>query len=429
MIKILQNLQGLRGFLAALLVAVVVWGICCLMGVGQQRSLFHANYERELSDFWMPQMCLQQGYTTAVSSDYGIDEKIGGRFFPEEPAGHEIERSDWYATKNGTTLFVTGRMDKVYPAFALLPFKLFPASRIGGYCWTILAGCVFLLSLVFCAHGRWWPLLFVGSMPFLFNFERGNPVWLSAAAVGVFLAWWDSEQRGRRIVAAICLGVAACLKIAPAVLGVLYLARIVHTRARGQSPFAKPLLPIWGDSALAGLTALVLFFAFWPLAREGFSAIPLMIQNAASHAQDVVRAADFGLVTCVRKIRVVLGLDIHQAWTGMQALGVSTRLLGAVALLWGAWKRDYLLLVGGFMLLAGNMYYYAALYLLPVFVLQPPRKLLEWLGWFVIVCPLQLVVTGHSTNTALCNLALMGLMLLRVAAGFGLKNMCYNKHQ
>jgi hypothetical protein len=36
----------------------------------------------------------------------------------------------------------------------------------------------------------------------------------------------------------------------------------------------------------------------------------------------------------------------------------------------GAKRRDYLLMVGGMLWAAGNMYYYAMLYLLPVLVIE-----------------------------------------------------------
>lgn len=137
---------------------------------------------------------------------------------------------------------------------------------------------------------------------------------------------------------------------------------------------------------------------------------------------------------------MVFGQDVAQPWPGMMAIARLSQVCGLVALLIGARRRDYLLVVGGMLVAAGNMYYYAALYLLPVFVLESrPTKgsvpvewakgsvpaessvrgyvVAEYLLWFVLGCPLQLIILGHAANGVFCNLALMGLMTMRIARG------------
>ena len=79
------------------------------------------------------------------------------------------------------------------------------------------------------------------------------------------------------------------------------------------------------------------------------------------------------------------------------------------------------------MLLAGNMYYYAMLYVLPVLVIELFSRVErvdgeEWkwriwveLGlWLALLSPLQVVLLGHSANQVIGNVALMGLMGIRL---------------
>ena len=92
------------------------------------------------------------------------------------------------------------------------------------------------------------------------------------------------------------------------------------------------------------------------------------------------------------------------------------------------------------MLLAGNMYYYAMLYVLPVLVIElfgrgdrvegeagsrvervdrvEGRWIWVELGfWLALLSPLQVVVLGHSANQVIGNVALMGLMGIRLTCG------------
>ena len=54
----------------------------------------------------------------------------------------------------------------------------------------------------------------------------------------------------------------------------------------------------------------------------------------------------------------------------MKAVAILSQLIGVAVLVVGAKRRDYLLMVGGMLWAAGNMYYYAMLYLLPVLVIE-----------------------------------------------------------
>ena len=54
----------------------------------------------------------------------------------------------------------------------------------------------------------------------------------------------------------------------------------------------------------------------------------------------------------------------------MKAVAILSQLIGVAMLVVGAKRHDYLLMVGGMLWAAGNMYYYAMLYLLPVLVIE-----------------------------------------------------------
>ena len=327
----------------------IVWAGAAALGLFGQRKIFYEAGREELYDFWMPRMCLEQGY---VGHPEKFAELVDIRDRkPIEISCGDVVLSGWY-TDGIRKLFVTGSRDKVYPAFALLPISIFPATRFGGYLWSVTAGVVLLLSLCIIAKS-WQPFLLALSMPFLFNIERGNPVWISAACVGVFLAWWNDEKEWKRLVAAACLAVAGTMKIAPFALGIVY-----FTKWR------------WRPVLFCGVLSLVLMFVPWAFCRDGFAALPVMIKNASLHAQFVQRASDFGLVQLWRTVRIVLGQDVQNVWPGMKLVAMASQLIGAAALIYGVCRRDKLLMVGGMLWAAGNMYYYAMLYLLPVFALE-----------------------------------------------------------
>lgn len=376
----------------------IIWAGAAAFGVCGQRKLFYEEFGEELYDFWMPRMCLEQGYVGHPEQYEGFVDVRKGK--PIVIDDRDVVWSDWY-TNGERTLFVTGWRDKVYPFFSLLPIKLFPATRFGGYLWSVIAGAFLLLSLCMIAKS-WQPILLALSMPFIFNIERGNPVWISAACVGVFLAWWDDEREWKR-----------------------------------------PVL-------FCGILSLVFMFVPWAFCRDGFAAFPVMIKNAMLHAQLVQRASDFGLVQLWRTVRIVVGQSVQDVWPGMRLAAVTSQLIGAAALIYGACRHDKLLMVSGMLWAAGNMYYYAMLYVLPVFALEldcwgegvgswggggqcsvtrgQGLLMAEAIVWLALLSPLQLVVLGHSVNQVVGNISLLGLMFLHFISLYGgdVANLCKN---
>jgi hypothetical protein len=382
----------------------VVWAGAAALDMFGQRKLFYEEGSEELYDFWMPRMCLAQGYVGHPEQYEGFVDVRKGK--PIVVDNRDVVWSDWY-TNGERTLFVTGWRDKVYPVFSLIPFKLFPATRFGGYLWSAIAGSVFLLSICLVSKSL-WPLVLALSMPFVFNIERGNPVWISAACVGMFLAWWDDEREWKRFAAAVCLAVAGAMKIAPFALGLVY-----FTKWR------------WRPVLLCGVLSLVFMFVPWGFCRDGFAALAVMARNAAEHSQYVLRASDFGLVQLWRTVRIVTGQSVQEVWSGMKLVAVTSQLIGAAALIYGVCRRDKLLMVGGMLWAAGNMYYYAMLYVLPVLVMELSSRVegerwrngIEVVLWLALLSPLQVVLLGHSANQVIGNVALMGLMTMHLVLG------------
>ncbi len=278
--------------------------------------------------------------------------------------------------------------------------------------WTSFAGIVLLAFLCLIAKS-WWPLVFGLSMPFIFNFERGNTTWLSAAFLGMFLAWWDDEKEWKRMVAAACLAVAGAMKVTPFAMGVIY-----FTKWR------------WRPVLLCGFLSVVFVFVPWFFMQDGLAELSAMIRNAAAQSQFMQRASDVGLVELWRTVRIVMGQSVQEVWPGMKAVAVLSQLIGVVMLVVGAKRRDYLLMIGGMLWAAGNMYYYAMLYLLPVLVIElfgrgdrvegEEWKWWIWIElglWLALLSPLQVVVLGHSANQVIGNVALMGLMAIHLVFG------------
>ena len=406
-------------FLGYSLIALfTVWAVCAALGVLGQRKLFYQEGSEELYDYWMPRMCLEQGYV-------GHPEKYAGLTFAKDGRPVEIDDidvlwSDWY-TDGEKTWFITGWRDRVYPLFGILPLKPFPATRLGGYMWTSLAGIVLLAFLCLIAKS-WWPLVLGLSMPFIFNFERGNMTWLSAAFLGMFLAWWDDEKEWKRMVAAACLAVAGAMKVTPFAMGAIY-----FTKWR------------WRPVLLCGFLSVVFVFVPWFFMQDGMAELSAMVRNAAAQSQFMQRASDVGLVQLWRTFRIVTGQCVQEVWPGMKAVAILSQLIGVAVLLVGLKRRDYLLMVGGMLWAAGNMYYYAMLYLLPVLVIElfsrvervegeevkvkaegEERKWWIWIElgfWLALLSPLQVVVLGHSANQVIGNVALMGLMAIHLVFG------------
>lgn len=104
-----------------------------------------------------------------------------------------------------------------YASAGWIVYVLFVIFTILVFCWALkktLKSSITADFVICC-------LLLCTSYPFLWVLDRGNFVMLAAVLIGIFIVYYSS---GQYWVAAIILGIAAALKIYPAILGVVFLA-------------------------------------------------------------------------------------------------------------------------------------------------------------------------------------------------------------
>ena len=245
---------------------------------------------------------------------------------------------------------------------------------------------------------------------------RGNPSGWSFAFVCVFLFWYRSESRAKRMVAALSLGAATALKITPCLFGVLYLAGIASSPRR--IPWPEVVV-----SALAAVSLTFLPFFFF----GGVAAIPQWISNAGANAEFYsVDNPLWGVAALANNIidskELVLPNIGRFAW--------ATRALAVVLVAVAVFVRtDYrrLLFIGVAMAFLTH-HDYGGAYLMPAFVAwlcgvgDSCRRrsgvlvLLEAVGWFFILTPLQIPNPCHagSLNVMLQNEFLFVLLFVSI---------------
>lgn len=319
--------------------------------------------------------------------------------------------------------------DSCYPALGSLLVRPFPFEA--GHWFIGLGILLWAGALLALERGRRGLMAFgicLGSSIVLYAVERGNPIVYAAAGSLLFVAWMDSKSSVKRFCALVALALAAALKIVPAVLIVLLIARWRGT-AEGEGAGGRAVL---GEAVLFALAGTVLFFGpfVW---CGGWSGFLQWLSNAAGNASHYSHTGAWGFVAIGRTVRAAaLHVDVSQPWPGL----VLERLVNAVwgmgclgMAIWCMWKRnlrrgDGLLLVTAAMLLVpGNMHFYAGIYLLPVLVLRL-REGMGWLEavcWFTLLCPLQIPFGAGCLNHPLANLAFMALVGLTMARCFRLQ--------
>ena len=243
---------------------------------------------------------------------------------------------------------------------------------------------------------------------------RGNPSGWAFALVCVFLFWYRSESRAKRMVAALSLGAATSLKIAPCLFGVLYLAEITSMPRR---------IP-WPEIIVSALSAVSMtFLPFFFLG--GFAAIPHWISNASANAEFYsVDNPLWGLAALANN--VIDSKELSLPCIGRFAW--ATRAIAVVLAVAAVFVRtDYrrLLFIGAAMAFLTH-HDYGGAYLFPAFVAWlcgvgdssgrcgGVLLLLEAVAWFVILTPLQIPNPCYagSLNVMLQNEFLLVLLLV-----------------
>lgn len=168
-----------------------------------------------------------------------------------------------------------------YPPVGFAFLRPFPQGKEGAVVFMAVSSFLFLLCLTVFAKsaGMSWrssvltTASLVPSWIFVRTIERGNTIFVAAALICVFLTLFDCHSRWKRALAAISLGVAAAMKIAPAFIGCLYLVEPLENDG------GRRRLD-WLDMGICGLSAVVFFIGpFWILGN-GFSDVLNWLGNA-----------------------------------------------------------------------------------------------------------------------------------------------------
>jgi len=119
-------------------------------------------------------------------------------------------------------MFVLGKIAKYNSSYITLKSWGYTTSTI----FTLICAVVFFFQLYFLKNGnKLTKLLTIGVMfasgIFLFSFERGNLIFLSAIFTAFYLINYNSSNKVLKEAAFICLALAAALKVYPALLGIL----------------------------------------------------------------------------------------------------------------------------------------------------------------------------------------------------------------
>lgn len=321
------------------------------------------------------------------------------------------------------------RKDACYPPIAYILISAL--SSDAGEDWCPSNGEVRLLILFFLAQlgavtmlsrtvpsNRVFLLFAVMLSPVvLSSLCRLNPSGCSFALICVFVCWYNSKNRVKRVVAACALGLATALKIVPCVWGVLYIAE-------------SPLSPReWNWRHILIASGIAFLFIFMPFALVGgFDAIPDFLRNAQSNAQYYSRDDPmWGFVNLVNRFceqqYAPLLTDVA-VWT---TRAFAMMLVVLACFVKGAYRKC--LFLGASMAFLTH-HDYGGAYLLPAFFAwfcereQVPSsavcRLLEAIAWFLIVTPLQFPSIGEGTlNSALQGEALFLLLFLSVSGRYG----------
>lgn len=358
-----------------------------LCGCDCARLIWHFQGSELLSDYYYPWVAAHEGWTQEGDSQVEIVQWNGGRSFVRMRA-----------------------CDRCYPAFALIPYRFLQNGFVWAAAFSVLGGALVLLLLgLTCGDGAAQPQVgrlrawmtgaaLAGTFPFLHALERGNQIWFAAAAVAVFLAWYADERTlgrtcvRRSWVAAVCLALAFCLKVSPALLGLLYLPGALRELQGSRVDGMPRTFETCRLALLSAGTAIILFLAPWPWfgGIEGFHA---WMDNAVANQTAYQYSGAVGFLPAAYALsRMPYVAD----WVSSDAALFATRVSGmvylAMALLCMFRNPQRLRTIAAIfavvgMMMTANLHFYGGLYLLPVVLLRLAR--MWWIEAFLWFCALQ----------------------------------------
>ena len=248
--------------------------------------------------------------------------------------------------------------------------------------------------------------LLLFSSIFLYSIERGNMVFLAAAGINYFLAYYESESVWKRRFGLFCLCFAAVLKIFPVLFGILLLK---DKRYR--------------DIAFCIVVGLLLTFLPFLYFKHGFGNIPRMIEEVRAHMA-IAALPDtvykFGIHSLAQLVMFAVNYinPGHIAAPTIAAWTISTKVLTAilacVSLVFAFMEKQRWMQIGliamVIMLYPADSYFYSGLYLIPMIMLFLNKEECYKMDYAVAVLlclimnPVQLVYGPVSLSALIINI-------------------------
>lgn len=307
-------------------------------------------------------------------------------------------------------MFVLGKIAKYKSSYVTLQSWGYTTATV----FTLICSAVFFFQLYFLKNGnKLIKRITVGVMfasgIFLFSFERGNLIFLSAIFTLFYLVNYNSSNKVLKETAFICLALAAALKVYPALFGIL----LIYER-RYKEAFRV---------IIYGIVCSFLPFLFF---HGGFSNIPQWIENVRLNSAEYLyrvfprfgqhfvlnQLLNEGLLTkaTVDIIDTIISVVIYISVGILLIINKYQEI---------RWKKLCLLTVM-VLLLPVNSAFYNGLYLFTIIVyfLNEDNKQkgdLVYLVLFVIVLnPFQLVIGTYNLTHLTVNLSISLLFILLI---------------
>jgi len=260
---------------------------------------------------------------------------------------------------------------------------------------------------------------------FLFSTERGNEIFIAAAGVNYFLAYYDTEDRWKRWFGLFCLCFAAVLKVYPVLFGILLL----------QDKRYK-------DIAFCIVTGLLLTFVPFLFFKHGLANVPRMIENYYTYTalyltpsteyKFGIHALGNGILFAVNYLNP--GTIADSVVRGMAVTTkILTALLTLVSLILAFLEKRRWLQIGliamVIMMYPSHSIFYCGLYLIPMMMLFLSKEECTKTDYVIgillclIMNPIQIVVPPITLTPILANIFTIVLWILFIVySGRGVLN-------
>jgi len=232
---------------------------------------------------------------------------------------------------------------------------------------------------------------------FLFSFERGNLIILTAVLVSFYLANYNSSNLLVRELSFIFLAIAAALKGYPALLGLLLL-------------YDKKFV----ESLRLCLYGLIFVFAPFLLIQSGFANIPLVLRNLNLNSALYSQISEYhlGLKPLVSGICALNRFNLIAVVKPAILLLLAVSIVVATAFKEN-WKKFGILSIV-IILMPDNSSYYCALYLFPIIVLFFNEKSHTVIDYLYMVCFILILLPyqfGLKINWLIYNVSFLMIWL------------------